>query len=280
MHVVMTLLVRDEIDIIESMLEFHFAQGLDKIIVTDNGSVDGTYEILLDYQKTGKIDLLREPPSDFSQHRWVSRMANMAFTEYHADWILHADADELFVPTEPGNIVKFFESIDDTVSVLKLPRHDFIPFDRPMASSPVAEMLYRKTVSQNLRGHPLPPKVAHRGSENVVITQGNHSVAGNFEGSTIAVDCLQVYHYPLRSYDQFESKVRNGGSGYQNNSELKPGIGSHKRYWYDLLLNGKLKEHYLAEHFYDDTKLAKSLNENVLVKDTKASNFFSSGTGI
>jgi len=53
MRVVLTLLVRDEIDVLESSLEYHFAQGVDHTIVTDNGSTDGTRDKL---RALGPID--------------------------------------------------------------------------------------------------------------------------------------------------------------------------------------------------------------------------------
>lgn len=42
MRVVLTLLVRDEADIIRSNVQYHLAQGIDHVIVADNGSLDGT----------------------------------------------------------------------------------------------------------------------------------------------------------------------------------------------------------------------------------------------
>jgi hypothetical protein len=41
MRIVLTLLVHDEIDVIDPNLEYHLAQGIEHIIVTDNGSQDG-----------------------------------------------------------------------------------------------------------------------------------------------------------------------------------------------------------------------------------------------
>ena len=50
---VVTLMVRDEVDIIAAFVEHHLAQGADLIIVTDNGSVDGTTEVLQRYADLG-----------------------------------------------------------------------------------------------------------------------------------------------------------------------------------------------------------------------------------
>ena len=46
MTLVMTLLARDEIDIVDSWLAFHLNAGADLVIATDNRSQDGTTEVL------------------------------------------------------------------------------------------------------------------------------------------------------------------------------------------------------------------------------------------
>ena len=53
---------------------------------------------------------MTESPSNFSQHRGVSRMANIAHERYYADWIINADSGELFVPAQ-GN----HSGIDDVL---------------------------------------------------------------------------------------------------------------------------------------------------------------------
>ena len=50
---IMTLLVRDEQDIIRENIEFHLSQGVSFFIVTDNLSTDGTAAILKEYEERG-----------------------------------------------------------------------------------------------------------------------------------------------------------------------------------------------------------------------------------
>lgn len=276
MKLVLTLLVRDEIDIIKSMLDFHLSQGIDQIIITDNGSIDGTFEVCKAYENSHPVVVLTEPASDFSQHRWVSKMANMAYEEYHADWIIHADADELFVIDEQYKEIKnYLHSIPKNISVLNVARTDFVPFKRPMEHIPHLEMVYRKTISLNLEGQILPKKIIHRGSPNVIVSQGNHTVIGDFlDSSPTDTNEIMVYHYPIRSYPQFASKVRNGGSGYSQNTELDKKKGFHKRYWYELLQKNKLEQLYNQSYQFDSEKIQQSINSKTIIKDSRVADMF------
>ena len=273
MRIVLTLLVRDEIDIVESCLDYHFAEGVDHIIVTDNGSRDGTAGILSDYRARGSVTVLNEPPSDFSQHRWVTRMARMAHAEFGADWVINADADEAFV-WRHGSLRESLQRIPADVDTLIVDRTDFVPFPRPEAQSPLLEMIYRKAVSLNLAGRPLPPKIVHRGVPDVVVAQGNHRVqSGHFSGAERPCD-IEVFHYPIRSLRQFESKVLNAGSGYARNLELPATQGFHKRRWYGQLLAGELEQEFQERMFFDSNRLADALERGELLVDRTVADRF------
>ena len=98
MTLVMTLLARDEIDVVDSWLSFHLNAGVDVVIATDNRSQDGTTEVLEQYARSGEDHLKREPGEDLRQDEWVTRMARLAATQFGADWVINSDADEFWWP--------------------------------------------------------------------------------------------------------------------------------------------------------------------------------------
>ena len=53
MKLVLTLLVRDEADIVESCIRYHLERGVDLVLATDHRSVDGTTDILRGYERDG-----------------------------------------------------------------------------------------------------------------------------------------------------------------------------------------------------------------------------------
>ena len=78
----MTLLVRDEEDIVRQNIDFHLSKGVDFIIATDNGSVDKTKGILEGYRRKGVLHLIDEKSRVFAQAEWVNRMGRLAYDEY------------------------------------------------------------------------------------------------------------------------------------------------------------------------------------------------------
>ncbi len=98
MKVVVTLLVRDEEDIVVDNMNYHLEAGADLILVTDNGSVDSTRDIVQTFVDKGTGRLLVEPAPIHSQWRWVTRMARIAYWDHDADWVINTDADEFWWP--------------------------------------------------------------------------------------------------------------------------------------------------------------------------------------
>lgn len=243
MKLVMTLLVRNEEDIICQNLDFHFAQGVDHIIVTNNLSDDGTRGLLESYEKSGRITLLDEYGDDYSQSVWVTKMARMACSEFGADWVINNDADEFWFSPDGRLLCDFFMAIGPDYNLVQADRHDMVCLKAPEnALEPFYQsMIYRKRCSVNSNGVRLPPKVAHRSCQEIIVSQGNHDVSGLGCEKKMAPLNLEILHYPIRSRSQFLRKIRLGGAAYARNAYLPAAVGSTWRRMYDeLVLTGRI----------------------------------------
>lgn len=267
MKIVMTLLVRDEQDILRANIEYHLAQGVDFIIATDNRSVDGTEEILKEFGSKGLLRYIFEESDDYNQHAWVTRMARMAKVEYGADWVINNDADEFWWPLE-GNLKETFERVHWPVNVIQADRHNFVAMEE--SDAPFwHRMRYRERKSLNALGVPLPPKAAHRGSATVLVDQGNHSVRAMEEGVHLAQGSIEILHYPIRNYRQIENKIAKGGAAYQRNQELPESTGMTWRKLYEDLQRDSNLSGYFDNNFYDEARIASELGSGEIVLDER-----------
>ena len=244
MKLFMTLLVRDEADILALNLEHHLAQGIDFFIVTDNGSVDATPEILQTYADRGLLELIQEPSETYAQAVWVTRMAQRA-AALGADWVIHADADEFWIAAQPGlrvrQVVRRLPKDQSILAVQRwnaaLSRH----VERLDCVEPTTIRWYDSD-SRNAVGRPLPPKVLHRGCSDVQIDQGNHSLTWpDAAEPTHSSSELLILHLPLRGYRHYERKIRQGGRSYASNPDLPARLGGTWRQEHLIYLAGDLR---------------------------------------
>lgn len=279
MKIVMTLLCRDEADIIGENIEYHLAHGVDAIIVTDNGSTDQTLEIIQGFSRSGRVHLLQEPEHNHDQAIWVSRMANLACRDHDADWLVHSDADEFWV-ADGNSLKKTLAALAASTEAVSIERKNYLA---PRLEDDNGKVFYqlqtiREQFSLNAHGHPLPPKVIHRSAGEIWVEDGNHSVQLN--GRAIAptrCDTIQIHHFPVRSYQQFERKILQGAQALERNQRIRPEIGSTWRVLADEhARNGNLYQSY--------GQLSKSLRERdsgiqagTLVVDSTIRSYFMQG---
>lgn len=266
-RLVMTLLVQDEEDVLADHLSFHLDRGVDFVIVTDNDSRDSTPDILEDFRRAGAVRVIHEPGDDFSQSKWVTRMARMAAAEEGADWVVHSDADEFWWP-ERGDLNSALAAVAPKYGQVPVGRFNFVPVEGD-TGSPLDRMVYRRTASTNAVGLPIQPKVCHRADPDVVVAQGNHSIADHgrlkpLKGSIPVV----IFHFPQRSYAQFESRAVRGGQAYERNAEAAPHMGSHWRDNYALYKAGTLHERW-SRRVHDEERIAREVAEGRLVLDRR-----------
>lgn len=222
----MTLLVHNEVDIIEWNLRYHLAQGIDHFVVTDNLSSDGTADILRRYERDGVLTYLFEAGDDYSQDRWVTRMAALAQSTLQPSWLLHTDADEFWWPGSGTCLKDAFARVPPEVRAIQAGRHNFLGPAVHGAEPFFSRMVHRQRPSTNYVGQPLPPKVAHRPLQEPSVYQGNHAVFENGQPVVPAVlDDVSILHFPARTPDQLRRKVAHGGAAYARNARFDPEVG-------------------------------------------------------
>lgn len=215
----MTLVVRDEIDVIGAHLAFHLAIGVDVILVTDHRSEDGTTEILERYaQTTGRVRVFRQEDESIRQGMWVTEMARLAVAEHGADWLLHSDADEFWWPRS-ASLRRALATVPERYGVVDAVQRTLLPVvddGRPFWERMTVRL--SPSAAINDTGTPFRPvgKVAHRGHASVVVHNGNHTVEAAL-AKLAGCHPLEVLHVPLRSRAQCARKYRKTWSGWEQN---------------------------------------------------------------
>lgn len=241
---IMTLLVKNEEDILEENLIFHKAMGVDGFIVTDNNSTDNTAQILKKYSEKGWIkEIIFEKRDNYMQAVWVDRMICLANTKYHADWVINADADEFWY-CKSENLK---EEISHTrANVLKcemkcvLPEPNKVFYKWKYTVVPVKNP-QKYNLSEYSIYNPQLPKVIHRTSDYQKIHVGNHFVEMKYMKKQKSDDIL-IYHYSIRDLNHFINKVVIGGEALEKNPNKVMGV--HCRYWYEVYKQGRLPQEY------------------------------------
>ena len=271
----MTLLVRDEADIIQKNIDFHLCQGVDYFIVMDNRSVDATKKILKKYEDAGVLCYLYQGDDDYDQHKWVTEMARMAAIDFKADWVINNDADEFWWPSKNRNIKEALASVPKAVNIIQAERSDFVFLGFLNKEEYFFnQMIFKKRISLNSLGRPLPPKQAHRSNPEVIISQGNHFVSG-FENPNVIEGIMDIFHFPVRTSEQFTNKIIKGGGAYANNKNLDNSVGATWRELFkDFQKNGDLKS-FLSDNKFDFEEIVVSLVSGELVIDRRLRDYLS-----
>lgn len=263
MKIVLTLLVRDEEDIIEEHIRYHASVGIDAFIVTDNRSVDRTRQILLKVAKCVDLTLRTEPSDTYDQGAWVTGMAALAW-QRGADWVIHSDADEFWWASSCA-LKSFLATVPRSINCIRVARRDFAPVS---GTEPFwARQIFRRRHAVDVFGGPLPPKVMHRAHPDAVVIQGNHSVEG-FAIQAVDARDLEIFHFPMRTFEQFERKIRNGGAAYERNQALDINFGTGWRFLYRLARAGRLQDYFDANAVSSATVDA-ALESGALVRDSR-----------
>jgi Glycosyl transferase family 2 len=268
MKLVLTVLARDEADVIDAQIAFHLNAGVDFVIATDNRSQDGTTEILESYAAAGCLHLIREPAEGLRQGEWVTRMARLAASEFDADWVINSDADEFWWP-RGGSLKQVLDAVPERYGIVQAFWRSFVP--RPddeafFAERMTARLSQRAPINDPTSVYRPVIKVAHRADPDVVVGRGNHALVGSRFVALTTWHPLEVLHFPLRSRAQWMHKVELQGEAFTKHIE-RAGTGYHLK-GYEALRSGRIDVQHSAL-VVDDEDLARGLGDGTLVHDTR-----------
>jgi hypothetical protein len=267
MKVVMTLLVRDEVDIVESWLAFHLNAGADFVIATDNRSRDGTTEVLETYASKGLLHLIREPGEDLRDGEWVTRMARLAATDFGADWVVNSDADEFWWP-RGGSLERVLAAIPERYGTVSAFLRTFVP--RPGDAAFAERMTVRFSAlapihDPNSLYRPIR-KVVHRADPAITLVRGHHTARDTALAPLRGWYPIEAFHFPLRTREQCARKALVMGTAFAKHID-RASTGYHAE-MFEALKSGAIDRYY-ESLVVDDREVERGVAEGRLVIDTR-----------
>jgi hypothetical protein len=115
--------------------------------------------------------------------------------------------------------------------------------------------------------------VIHRGISDAIVGQGNHRIQVSCPIDAETTRSIEILHFPLRTYRQFENKISKGGRAYSNNVILRDtNAGLHWKKYYQYYLAGSLQQEYEKKKLPSET-LEKRLADGSLTEDSRLFDF-------
>ncbi len=279
-RLVMSILCRDEVDIIEANIRTHARLGVDAFVVMDNGSKDGTRECLAALAQEYDVHIIDQLSHTYQQAKWMKDLAEYARDNMGARWVISNDADEFWLPENgtAGQGIKAHLLASD--SVVTVHRSNMLLTEAALQadyhfSQARHRVLYpicyttqvQKTDDQiSMLLVPISPKVIVNPNGLIKLSGGNHRAKHIGKLFTARKESkIQVYHYPIRSFEQFEANIK-------RRVELlklpNAKMGDHYRRWVRIYNEGGLYEEF-KRLILTTEQLATFEHYRVAVKDER-----------
>lgn len=241
MKLVLTLLTRDQADVIDAVVAFHLHAGVDFVIATDHRSGDGTTEILESYERDGVLRLIREEGEELQTRAWRTRMARLAAEDHGADWVIGCDGDEFWWPRR-GSLKDVLSAVPQAFGVVEAPWR-FFP---PMLGGPpffADRMIVRLSPAAALV-HPYSPfkpgvKIAHRADPRLVVQGGGHRLLSDRFVMLPGWHPIEVLHFPVRDLEQQRRRHEQWQGAGRNWKFMRGSIVSARQFFDSVAVDQK-----------------------------------------
>lgn len=198
--------VKNEADIIESFLRYH-SYIFDKIVVIENGSIDGTFEIINALIQEGlNIEIVNEAACDFDDFRMANKYTAKYVKETNADYVVFMDADEFLISDTTDNPRNVIENLDkNKIYYLKWKTYIYENIEEDVDFVPLKFPIYRDEEKETFTKIIVPGELYLK--NRIIIREGNHDFTCTKIIGTELLENLKFAHYPVRSKNQYIKQV-------------------------------------------------------------------------
>ena len=218
-------IVKNEADYLEEWLCFHFALGVDHVFLYDNGSTDGTFELLEPYANHGLVTIVNWPLPGGQLGAYNHALR---FFGPSVDWLAFVDVDEFIVPVKDDDIPSILARYPEAAD-LRMPRAEFgFSSHREQPAGLVIEA-YTDIANTDGRDPAKGPRVKTALQPSGISSVDIHSATvadrlpSRSDGSSVdapretvmpteLMEVVQVNHYYTRSWQEFEAKRFRGSA--------------------------------------------------------------------
>lgn len=211
-------LVKNEEDIIESFVRYNLLI-MDHLLIIDNGSTDGTLDILESMIASGWPITLTSDVGDYNQIRIMNHALSEVMHERYGaipDFIIPIDADEFLVAEHDGiNPRDIIQKLDHN-TLHKVLWRTYIPSSIMSAPfTPEGMEIVRDKEYEAGEKLIIPTKLIQEG---FVLNNGNHDAFAPYKMTKHRCVFLRMAHFPIRTPVQFFLK---NVLGYYNRLSTK-----------------------------------------------------------
>jgi len=296
--------VKDEIDILELNIRYHHKKNCMAFFIMDNGSTDGTLEVLKKLKSEFNIYIYEDSTLSF-----IDSSKNMTFLTHEArkngyDWVIENDADEFWFPKNGDGLDQV---LDRRKTVIKVPLYHMQTTTENCSKWWTSPFRTHHTLNYDFSDQSIEAK-----KTNIRLGSGTHKVMVNVNGfvrvtggnhsARHAWDKLRgrrhyeytkdicIYHFGIRSLEQFITKIRNIDKSvtYSEANGKKHGFSKWALLWRTAYINGDIEMAYKRMLLYpdcldcyrdiglivDDESLLKDLDFIHALKEVKSYKFY------
>ena len=274
--------VYDQADLLSDYIDWYLDLGVDLLLVQDNGSTDGSHDVLDEYARRGHVKWFVLPERNMLKYNSGDTAVRMA-RDLGAEWIIQCDADEFLRVTDHDLRSVLQYAKDRSHTVINVPCYNMtgpieaageratraltLRIDRPTVET------YEQQTSGDL---PVPYIFIRHPVKSITYASAYKSFVAGSHGAKVEwgtvgeLPNLFFLHYPIRGFDVFEKKIRNTIAWFRDNPQLEPWWGWHWRRWIRLYEAGLLRKDF-ADQFVTPQHAQELIREGICsIDDTVA----------